>query len=164
MFAGLAVLIVANNTISVRSVTSEQFMAQLDQATERGTARVTAYAQPMLRERNPALFHMVADMATFAPDPHHWGSLTHQLFAVYLYRKYQGTSPSLETLVDHLSERIASEAVWDVRVTDLYLQRAAFLLAAGKPDLVKRRRLSDSPRRTSRASPGELKVRGEFVR
>ena len=34
---------------------------------------------------------------------------------------------------------IAFEANWDVRVTDLYLQRVAFLLAAGRPDLVKRR-------------------------
>jgi hypothetical protein len=75
----------------------------------------------------------------FAPDEYHWGSLTHQLFAVYLFRRFQGTSPATETLMSHLCERIAAEAFWDVRVTDLYLQRSAFLLAAGRPDLVRRR-------------------------
>ena len=38
-----------------------------------------------------------------------------------------------------VEERIAAEAAFDFRVTDLYLQRIAFLLAAGRPDLVKPR-------------------------
>jgi hypothetical protein len=75
----------------------------------------------------------------FAPDAHHWGSLTHQLFAVYIYRRAQGASPETDALISHLCERIAVEASWDFRVTDLYLQRVAFLLAAGRPDLVRRR-------------------------
>ena len=77
--------------------------------------------------------------AMFAPDQHHWGSLTHQLIAVLIDREYQGASAESNTLINHLSERIAFEAMWDVRVTDLYLQRLAVLLAAGRPDLVKRR-------------------------
>src|SRR5262249_17363801 len=74
-----------------------------------------------------------ADM--FAPDKHRRGSLTHQLFAVLLYRKRAGLSAELDGLVDRLCERIAAEAVWDFRVTDVYLQRVAFLLAAGRADL-----------------------------
>jgi hypothetical protein len=42
-------------------------------------------------------------------------------------------------LINHLCEKIAVEEHWDVRVTDLYLQRMAFILAAGRPDLIKRR-------------------------
>ena len=38
-----------------------------------------------------------------------------------------------------IEERIAREAAVDFRVTDLYLQRLAFLVAAGRPDLVRPR-------------------------
>jgi hypothetical protein len=75
----------------------------------------------------------------FAPAKHRWGSLTHQLFALLLYRERSGHSDELDALIDRLCERIAAEAAWDVRVTDLYLQRVALLLAAGRPDLVRRR-------------------------
>lgn len=75
----------------------------------------------------------------FAPDAHHWGSLTHQLLAVHWYRISQGASPETDALVRHLCKRIATEATWDLRVTDLYLQRTSFLLAAGCSDLVERR-------------------------
>ena len=75
----------------------------------------------------------------FSPKAHYWGSLTHQVFSLYIYRKHQGKTSELDSLLDHLCERIAFEAFWDIRVTDLYLQRIAFLLAAGRPDLVKRR-------------------------
>ena len=80
------------------------------------------------------------DVASMFDDSaHYWGSLNHQLFSLYIYRKYQGNTPELEALVNHLCERVAFEGVWDFRVTDLYLQRVAFLLAAGRPDLVRRR-------------------------
>ncbi len=75
----------------------------------------------------------------FAPDKYRSGSATHQLFALYLYRALNGTTPSLDRLIHHISLRVAHEASVDFRVTDLYLQRVAFLLAAGQPDLVKRR-------------------------
>ncbi len=78
-------------------------------------------------------------ISMFAPDTHYWGSLTHQLFSLYLYRKYQGASTALEELTDHLCERIAFEAACDIRVTDLYLQRIAFILAAGRDDLIKKK-------------------------
>ena len=75
----------------------------------------------------------------FAPNRFMWGSRTHQLFALLLYREYGNHSQAVDDLINHLCERIALEAQWDVRVTDLYLQRIAFILAAGRPDLIKRR-------------------------
>jgi hypothetical protein len=75
----------------------------------------------------------------FSPDKYRTGGATHQLFALYLYRNHNGATPDLDWLIRHISVRIASEASIDFRVTDLYLQRIAFLLAAGQQDLVKRR-------------------------
>jgi len=79
----------------------------------------------------------LADM--FSPDRFRTGKATHQLFALYLYRKFNGNTPELDRLMDRVENRIAAEAAFDFRVTDLYLQRIAFLLAAGRPDLVKSR-------------------------
>jgi hypothetical protein len=78
-----------------------------------------------------------ADM--FSTDKYIWGKRTHQLIALILYRKHGENSQIVHNLIDHLCEGIAFEANWDIRVTDLYLQRIAFLLAAGRPDLVKQR-------------------------
>ena len=78
-----------------------------------------------------------ADM--FSTDKYIWGKRTHQLIALILYRKHGLDSQVVDNLINHLCEGIAFEANWDIRVTDLYLQRIAFLLAAGRPDLVKRR-------------------------
>jgi len=75
----------------------------------------------------------------FDPEMHVSGSLTHQLFAVQIYRTFQGSTDQVDGLIDHLCERIAREALVDFRVSDIYLQRVAFLLAAGRPDLVRRR-------------------------
>jgi hypothetical protein len=66
-------------------------------------------------------------------------NLTHQLFAFYISRKFHGETSELHGLMDRAEERIATEATYDFRVTDLYLERIAFLLAAGRPDLVKPR-------------------------
>ena len=74
----------------------------------------------------------------FSRDKYIWGTRTHQLFALLLYRK-RAQDEAVASLIDHLCAGIAFEANWDFRVTDLYLQRVAFLLAAGRPDLVKRR-------------------------
>jgi hypothetical protein len=79
----------------------------------------------------------LADM--FSPDKFRTGKATHQLLALYLYRKFNGNYPELDRIMDRVENRIAAEAAFDFRVTDLYLQRIAFLLAAGRPDLVKPR-------------------------
>ena len=75
----------------------------------------------------------------FAPDNYRAGALTHQLLAVYLYRKLNGSNPELDRLIGHLSRNVAREEWIDFRVTDLYLQRVATLLACGYPNLVRRR-------------------------
>jgi hypothetical protein len=75
----------------------------------------------------------------FSANKYYWGRRTHQLFALLMYRKHGEVSEAIDQLINHLCERIAFEADLDFRVTDLYLQRIAFLLAAGRPDLVKRR-------------------------
>ena len=75
----------------------------------------------------------------FEPDGTRTGRATHQLFSLVLYRQFNGTTPALDQLIRHISLRIAQEAAIDFRVTDLYLQRIAFLLAAGQQDLVKPR-------------------------
>ena len=79
----------------------------------------------------------MADM--FSPDKYRTGKATHQLFALYFYRKSQGSTPELNHLMRKIEERIAWEAALDFRVTDLYLQRLAFLLAAGRSDLIRPR-------------------------
>ncbi len=75
----------------------------------------------------------------FAPDKYRAGKATHQLFALYFYRKSKDSTPEVERLMRRIEERIAGEAALDFRVTDLYLQRIAFLLAAGRPDLIRPR-------------------------
>jgi hypothetical protein len=75
----------------------------------------------------------------FSPDKYRTGKATHQLFALCFYRKSKGSTPELDRLMQELEERIAWEAVIDFRVTDLYLQRLAFLPAAGRPDLIRPR-------------------------
>ena len=75
----------------------------------------------------------------FSPDKYRTGKATHQLFALYFYRKSKGSTPELDHLMQKIEERIAWESAIDFRVTDLYLQRLAFLLAAGRPDLIRPR-------------------------
>jgi len=75
----------------------------------------------------------------FSTDKYIWGKRTHQLIALTLYRKHGENSLVVHNLTNNLCEGIAFEANWDISLTDLYLQRIAFLLAAGRPDLVKRR-------------------------
>jgi hypothetical protein len=77
----------------------------------------------------------------------------HQLFALYLSRKFKGNTPELDRIMIRVENRIAAEAAFDFRVTDLYLQRIAFLLAAGRPDLVK-------PRWVERALTAQQSDRG----
>ena len=75
----------------------------------------------------------------FSPDKYRTGKATHQLFALYFYRKSKGSTPELDRLMQKIEKRIAWESALDFRVTDLYLQRLAFLLAAGRPDMVRPR-------------------------
>jgi hypothetical protein len=74
-----------------------------------------------------------------SPDKYVWGSRTHQLLSLILYRERGHNSPEVNRVINRVCEGVAREEEWDIRVSDLYLQRVAFLLAAGRPDLVKRR-------------------------
>jgi hypothetical protein len=105
------------------------------------SAELEEYQRWFLHAMSPAGLPLSAteqaDM--FSPDKFRMYDATHQLFALYLYRKFNGDTPELRSLMDRLEKRIATEAALDFRVSDLYLQRIAFLLAAGRPDLVKPR-------------------------
>jgi hypothetical protein len=76
----------------------------------------------------------------FSPTKYSWGIRLHfQLIALDIYRHYNGDSPQLEATLIPVTNGVANDAYWDFRVSDSYYQRAATLLAAGRPDLVKKR-------------------------
>lgn len=74
-----------------------------------------------------------------SPDRARLGRATHQVLALVLLKEYTGADAKVDGVIDAVCRRIATEAAIDFRVTDLYLQRIAFLLAAGHPELVKPR-------------------------
>ncbi|MGC2110015.1 MAG: glycosyltransferase family 39 protein [Candidatus Korobacteraceae bacterium] len=80
-----------------------------------------------------------ADM--FSPTRYSWGQRQHQLLALVMYRDFNGSPPELglDSTINHLSEKIARDAHYDFRVSDSYPQRTAFIFAAGRPELVRRR-------------------------
>ncbi|MGA3315834.1 MAG: hypothetical protein ABSC64_05280 [Candidatus Korobacteraceae bacterium] len=81
-----------------------------------------------------------ADRASmFSPTKYSWGSRQHQILALVMYRDYNGGSPELNNTLNFLAEKIARDAHYDFRVTDSYIQRTAFVLAAGRPDLIRQR-------------------------
>jgi hypothetical protein len=107
----------------------------------RSRAELEEYQRWFLYGLSPAASPLsaaeLADM--FSTDKFRMYDATHQLFALYLYRKFNGDTPELSRLMGRLEGRIAAEAALDFRVSDLYQQRIAFLLAAGRPDFVKPR-------------------------
>lgn len=76
----------------------------------------------------------------FSPTKYSWGTRLHvQLIALDVYRHYNGPSPELNAVINPVTEGVANDAYWDFRVSDSYEQRSAFILAAGRPDLVRSR-------------------------
>src|ERR1017187_8284246 len=75
----------------------------------------------------------------FSPTKFYWGRRQHQLLALDMYRYYNGGSPELNSTINHLAEKVARDAHFDFRVNDSYPQRSAFILAADRPDLIRRR-------------------------
>ena len=75
----------------------------------------------------------------FSPTKFSWGSRQHQILSLIMYRDYNGGSPELDSTINYLAEKIARDAHYDFRVTDSYVQRTAFVLAAGRPDLIRPR-------------------------
>ncbi len=75
----------------------------------------------------------------FSPTKYIWGARHHQLLALIMYRDFNGSYPKLDSTINYLSEKIARDAHYDFRVSDSYIQRTAFVLAAGRPDLIRSR-------------------------
>ncbi len=75
----------------------------------------------------------------FSPTKFYWGRRHHQLLALVIYRDFNGPSPELNDTINHLAEKVARDQHFDFRVTDSYVQRNAFVLAAGRSDLVRPR-------------------------
>jgi hypothetical protein len=76
----------------------------------------------------------------FSPTKYSWGIRLHlQLIALDIYRHFNGPSPELDAALNPVAEGVARDAYWDFRVSDSYEQRSAFILAAGRPDLVRSR-------------------------
>jgi hypothetical protein len=75
----------------------------------------------------------------YSPDRYHWGTRLHQLMGLNFYRRFNGSPPEMDRLINHLADRVAQEAHYDFRMNDGYIQRTAFVLAAGRPDLIRRR-------------------------
>ena len=74
-----------------------------------------------------------------SPDKNTYRHLTHQLMALDMLRDRNEGEEDFDDLIDTLCQRIARECAVDFRVTDLYLQRVAVVLAADRPDLIKKR-------------------------
>ena len=108
---------------------------------EREASELAEYQRWVLHGISPVEYPLSANERAdmFSPTKNGTGRATHQLFSLYVYRKFNGNNPALEHVMNQLGDRIASEAALDFRVTDLYLQRVSFLLAAGRTDLVKPR-------------------------
>jgi Dolichyl-phosphate-mannose-protein mannosyltransferase len=68
-----------------------------------------------------------------------WGARHHQILALIMYRDFNGRSPKVDETLNQLVEKDARDQTYDFRVTDAYIQRNAFILAAGRPDLIRSR-------------------------
>jgi len=81
-----------------------------------------------------------ADRANlFSPTKYIWGTRQKQLLGLAIYRQHNGGTPELDRTIDYVARGVARDAHFDIRLTDSYIQRTAFLLAAGRPDLVRSR-------------------------
>ena len=75
----------------------------------------------------------------FSPTKYYWGKRHHQLLALVMYRYYNGGSEELNRTINYLAEKVARDAHFDFRVSDSYVQRNAFILGAGRTDLIRSR-------------------------
>ncbi len=76
----------------------------------------------------------------FSPTKYSWGTRTHlQLIALDIYRHYNPPTPEFTAVMDAVTKGVANDAYWDFRVSDSYEQRNAFILAGGRPDLIRSR-------------------------
>lgn len=94
-----------------------------------------------------ALYALSPDMANitaeqlqlFEPDKWQHRKLTHQLWALTILKRTKGPDPKLDNLIEHLCSRLSSQLYFDLAVTDIYIQKVAFVLRAGHPEKIRRR-------------------------
>ncbi|UCD28274.1 MAG: hypothetical protein JSV03_14495 [Planctomycetota bacterium] len=65
--------------------------------------------------------------------------MSHQLWSLWHMRVINKDPRVTDQLLEELCRRIARENTMDLRANDLYFERAAFILMAGHPEMIKRR-------------------------
>jgi hypothetical protein len=65
--------------------------------------------------------------------------LTHQLWALIHLRERTKTDDKLNSLINHLTDRLKKDLAFDTAVVDIYIQKIAFVLRAGFPEKIRRR-------------------------
>ena len=68
-----------------------------------------------------------------------WGARHHQVLGLIMYRDFNGATRRSTTRSVSFAKKEARDQRYDFRVTDAYVQRNAFMLAAGQPDLIRSR-------------------------
>lgn len=68
-----------------------------------------------------------------------WGARHHQVLGLIMYRNFNGDSPKVDDTLRALCLKEARDQTYDFRVSDAYIQRNAFMLAANQPDLIRSR-------------------------
>ena len=79
------------------------------------------------------------EMHLFDPQRWHGRQLTHQLDALIILSKTKGPDDKIDGLIEHLSDRLSRELVFDLAVVDIYIQKVAFILRAGLPEKIRSR-------------------------
>ena len=93
------------------------------------------YALAPQRARLPA----AAKEGLFDTEKYRHRQLTHQLWALIHLRAYHGGDDQLDSTIKLLCERMSTIQARSLPTVDIYLQRPAFILMAGHPELVRRR-------------------------
>jgi hypothetical protein len=75
----------------------------------------------------------------FSLTKYNWGARHHQVLGLIMYRDFNGDSPRVDDTLRRLCQKEARDQTYDFRVTDAYVQRNAFMIAAGQAGLVRGR-------------------------
>jgi hypothetical protein len=97
------------------------------------------------RDNKWVLYAMAPDKAEIKPDqmrlfdPHRWSGrqLVHQLDALIILTRNQGTNEELDKLIEHLADRLSGELVFDIGLVDI--GKVVLVLRAGFPEKIRRR-------------------------
>jgi hypothetical protein len=97
------------------------------------------------RDNKWVLYAMAPDKADIKPDqmhlfdPQRWSGrqLVHQLDALIILTRSQGTNEELDKLIEHLADRLSSELIFDIGLVDI--GKVVLVLRAGFPEKIRRR-------------------------